>query len=314
MRSALLSLLIVCLGFNVHAKQQVWIYTSIYKEFISEIKEAFEKKHPNIEVQVFQAGSEKIQAKIEAELMAKKIQADLLVTSGPFWSYGLEKRGLVFKRKDGKTIDTNYNSLAVLIYNKSTPEATRPKSFQDLTKPEYKKQVQFGSPLESGTAFATVAYLSDKYGWEFFNKLGQNHLASSGGNSTVIQKVESGEKKFGIVILENALAAIKKGSPIGVIYPSDGAIPIPSVQVILKDSPNKTEAELLSNFLLSKEGQNILRKGYMYSVRSDVSAPEGALNLSQVTKNSTPWTPERFAKFDEDSKNIKKKYSESVLE
>ncbi len=313
-RAIFLTIFISALSGFASQKKEVWIYTSVYKEFISEIEVGFEKRYPNIDVKVFQSGSEKIQAKVEAEILSKKIQADLLVTSGPFWSYGLEKRGLVSPRKNGPAVNTNYYSLMVIIYNNKTPETERPKTFTDLLKPNYKRFVQFSSPLESGTAFATVAYLSDRYGWEFFEKLGDNHLASSGGNSAVIQKVESGEKKYGIVLLENALAAIKKGSPIGVIYPTDGSIPIPSMQVILKDSPNKEQAELLAEYILSKEGQMILRKGYMYSVRSDVPAPEGAAPFKDVTAKAIPWTPERFIKFEANSKDIKKKYSEHVLE
>lgn len=313
MRKVLLTV-VFFLVIQTHAKSEVWIYTSIYKEFIAEIEKDFESKNPNVDVKVFQAGSEKIQAKIEAELMSKKVQADLVVTSGPFWSYGLEKRGLVHSVNGKPALDTNYNSLMVLIYHNSTPAQDRPKSFKDLENPKYKKLVQFSSPLESGTAFATVAYLSEKYGWPYFDSLSQNMLASSGGNSAVIQKVESGEKKYGIVLLENALAAMKKGSPIGIIYPEDGAIPIPSIQVILKDSPNKQNAQALSQYLLSKDGQNILRKGFMYSVRKDVLPPEGAEPFEKVIKKATAWSPERFFKFEADAKNIKKQYSERILE
>jgi putative heme iron utilization protein len=52
-------------------KKQIWIYTSIYKEFAQPLKEAFEKDNPDIEAMIFQGGSEKLQAKVEAELVAK---------------------------------------------------------------------------------------------------------------------------------------------------------------------------------------------------------------------------------------------------
>ena len=120
------------------------------------------------------------------------------------------------------------------------------------------RSVQAGSPLESGTTFTTVAYLSKKYGWEFFEKLRANNLASAGGNSAVIQKVESGERKLGVCLLENALAAQKRGSPIEIIYPNDGAIPIPSVQVIMKDAAHHDAAAQFSDFLLSEDGQKLL--------------------------------------------------------
>ena len=60
------------------AKTELWVYTSIYKEFIAPIEAAFEAAHPDVDVQVFQAGSEKVQAKVEAELLAKKVQADFI--------------------------------------------------------------------------------------------------------------------------------------------------------------------------------------------------------------------------------------------
>ena len=42
-----------------HAGSELWVYTSVYKEFIAPIVQAFEKKHPEIDVQVFQGGSER---------------------------------------------------------------------------------------------------------------------------------------------------------------------------------------------------------------------------------------------------------------
>jgi iron(III) transport system substrate-binding protein len=299
---------------QAQAKKDVWVYTSIYKEFIAPIEAEFEKRNPDLDVQVFQGGSEKIQAKIEAELLAKKIQADILLTSDPFWSVDLENRGLAHNRPGHDATETNYYSLMVIIVHKDFAAEKRPSTFLDLTKPEYKGLIQTGSPLESGTMFSTVAYLSRKYTWKFFEGLRDNNLSSNGGNSVVIQKVESGEKKVGIVLLENALAAKKRNSPIDIIYPKDGSIPIPSVQVILKDAPNKLGAEKFADFVLSKDGQKFLVHGFMYSVDKKFGSPEGALPLAQVTKNSTPWTKDIIKSVSADSKNIKKKFAELILE
>ena len=296
------------------AKSDVWVYTSIYKEFAQPLEAAFEKQYPEYDLQIFQAGSEKIQAKLEAEFLAKKPQADIILTSDPFWSRDLVRRNLSATRPGHEAVETNYYSLMVLIAHKSLKAESRPKSFADLAKPEMKNLVQAGSPLESGTTFSTVAYLSKKYGWDFFSKLRTNQLASSGGNSTVIQKVESGEKKIGIVLLENALAAIGRQSPIEVIYPEDGAIPIPSVQVILKDAKNAEGAGKFADFVLSEAGQQLLRNGFMYPVHPKISAPEGARPLLEVTKNSTPWTPALQLEVADGAKDIKKKFAALILE
>lgn len=299
--------------FAAPKKSELWVYTSIYKEFIAPIEAEFEKANPDVDLQVFQGGSEKIQAKVEAEILAKSLQADILLTSDPFWSADLAKRGMAHAR-NGKQYEMNYYSLMVLIANKSMPAAARPAAFGDLIKPEFKNLIQMGSPLESGTTFSAVAYLSDKMGWSYFEKLKANGVASSGGNSTVIQKVESGEKKIGMVLLENALAAIKRGSPIEIIYPSDGGVAIPSMQVILKNAKNLAAAERFAAFILSKDGQKLLRNGYMYAVDSSVSSPEGAKSFKEATAKSKLWKLEDLAAISAKSKSIKTRFSEIVLE
>src|SRR5436189_195629 len=91
-------------------KKPLWIYASIYKEHLSMLKNAFEKKYPDVDVQFFQGGSEKIQSKIEAELMASKVEADLVLTSDPFWADDMKKRGLSNQQVPNPGA-TNYYSL-----------------------------------------------------------------------------------------------------------------------------------------------------------------------------------------------------------
>ena len=311
---SLFFLLGLAISLPAQSATEVWVYSSVYKEFITPIATAFEKQNPDIKVQVFQGGSEKIQAKVESELMAQKPQADVIMVSDPFWPAQMAKRDLVEPRKSGAPYDISYYSLMVMIAHKDVPAAERPGKWSDLTDAKFAKKVQMGSPLESGTMFTTVAYLSQKYGWGYFEKLRKNGIASSGGNSAVIQKVESGERKLGIVLLENALAAQKRGSPIEIIYPADGGIPIPSVQLVTKSSPHKAEALKFSAFLLQAEGQTMLKAGYMYSADPNLAPPVGAKPFSEATKGATLWTPEAITKTSEQAKDIKKKFSEIVLD
>jgi iron(III) transport system substrate-binding protein len=298
-----------------HAEPQtLWVYTSIYKEYASELEKAFEHKFPQVDVQIFQAGSEKLQSKIEAEILSHKPVADVVMVSDPVWARDLDKRGLIALRKGHKSFEDNYYSAMVLIVHNKLPKEKRPTSFFDLTKTDFKNQIQMGNPLESGTTFTTVSLLSKKFGWDFFKKLKANQMASNGGNSTVIQKVETAEKKVGIVLLENALAAIKRGSPIEIIYPQDGAILIPSVQVIMKNSAHQEFAGQFADFVTSKEGQEILRTGYMYSIRKDIKAPEGAMDFSELAKKAQQLSEAQMKEVAIQAKTIKKTFSELILE
>lgn len=304
------------LGQKSHAEaQKLWVYTSAYKEYASDLEKAFEKKHPNVDVQIFQAGSEKLRTKVEAEFFAKKTVADVIMVSDPVWGRELVKRGLVAPRSgERQALENNYYSVMVLITHSQLPKEKRPTKFSDLTKAEFKNLIQMGNPLESGSTFTAVSMLSKKYGWDYFKKLKENELAANGGNSTVIQKVETGEKKVGVVLLENALAARKRNSPIDIIYPEDGAIIIPSIQVILKNSAHKEIAELFTDFVLSIEGQEILRSGYMYSVRKDVKSPEGAMTFADLSKNAQNISEAQMEEIGAKGKLIKKNFSEIVLE
>lgn len=307
---------IVALGATSSSAEpkKLWVYTSAYKEYAAELEKAFEKKHPEVDVQIFQAGSEKLRTKVEAEFFAQRPVADVLMVSDPLWCRDLEKRDLVAPRNGRNNLENNYYSVMVLIAHSQMPKAKRPTGFADLTKKEFKDLIQMGNPLESGSTFTAVSLLAKKYGWNFFKKLKENEIASNGGNSTVIQKVETGEKKIGVVLLENALAARKRNSPIEIIYPQDGAIIIPSVQVILKNSGQKEIASQFTDFVLSTEGQEILRAGYMYSVRKDVKAPEGAMIFSELHKNAQNPNEEQMAEIAKQVKLIKKNFSEIILE
>ena len=304
----ILFLLAIALPHILWAKQELWVYTSMYKEYIAALKKDFEQKNPDIEIQVFQAGSEKIQVKIEAELIAQKTQADILMLSDPFWPIALEKRNLL-ESIDGKSIFNNYYSSMVMIRHNTIDAKDAPKSFADLTQTKFKNQVCMGSPLESGTSFASLAHLISKYSWQFFKNLRANELLFQGGNSAVIQKVETGERKFGIVLLENALAAKKRSSPIEIIYPSDGAVIIPSVNVILKSSPNKVAAKKFSDYLLTKDAQNIMLSGYMYSVLPGFPSPQGALPWSELTQASELWSQDFLNSTQLQARDIKRKFS-----
>lgn len=299
---------------RAQAAEPLWVYASVYKEYIQPIETAFEKKHPGIDVQVFQAGSEKIQAKVEAEILSKKIQADVLLISNPFWAADLATRKIIEARSGGPIVEHNYYSLMVLTAHRDVPESERPKSFSDFSKPVFKDKVQIGNPLESGTNFTMIAALTDRFGWDLIQQWATNGIASAGGNSTVIQKIESKEKLFGAALLENILAVQAKGSPIVAIYPQEGGVLIPNDQLLVRGSPHKVAAEQFMQFLVSDEGQRLLAQGYLYPVSDKVAGPKNARSLKDVRAQSIAVTPEMIAKTQPKLREIKQKFTQMVLE
>ena len=159
--------------------------------------------------------------------------------------------------------------------NKVKPEDA-PKTFKELTDPKWKDKVAIPSPLLSGSAYVAVGVLADKYGWDYFSKLKANGGKVEPGNSAIQNKLVTGEYQAVMILEENILKIMAKGEPVKVVYPEDGTIVIPSPIAIFTSTQNPEAAKALTNWWLSKEGQEAIVKGWMHSVRDDVNPPKGA--------------------------------------
>ena len=86
----LLFLAISCQSQN---DNEIWIYTSLYKDTIADVTPILEKEFPNIKINWYQAGSEEIAAKVNTELIAGVPKADIMISSERFWYQELSDSG-----------------------------------------------------------------------------------------------------------------------------------------------------------------------------------------------------------------------------
>jgi iron(III) transport system substrate-binding protein len=143
----------------------------------------------------------------------------------------------------------------------------------------------------------SVGVLSDKYGWDYFTKLKANGAKIEPGNSAIQNKLVQGEYLVGMILEENILKIMAKGEPVKVVYPEDGTIVIPSPIAIFNTTQNQEAAKAVTDWWLSKEGQDAIVKGWMHSVRGDVPPPKGAPELkSFLTKGDLKPNWEKLAK------------------
>jgi len=305
-------------------KGKLMIYTSIYPDIIESVKPALKKAFPDIEIEWFQAGTEKVMAKVAGEIEAKKVSADLLMVADPSYYLTLQQQNLLLKYDSPNRKDVKMNkdqegywtgvrvSNMVIAYNTSkvNPEDV-PKTFKDLLDPKWKGRIAMPSPLLSGSAFVFAGVLADTYGWEYFDKLKANGLKVEEGNSAIQNKLVRGEYYAVVILEENILKMADKGEPVKVVYPEDGTVVIPSPIAIFNTSKNQELAKKVLDWWLSKEGQEAIVKGWMHSVRDDVPAPKGApaLNTFSEKGNKPDWL-----KLSKESEKIKETFRSRVLE
>jgi iron(III) transport system substrate-binding protein len=281
------------------ATGKLMIYTSIYPDIIELVEPELKKAFPDLTIEWFQGGTEKVVAKMAAEIEAKKIGADLLMVADPSYYIYLKDQDLLLPYKSvnfdkvavDKDADGAYTGVrisnVIIAYNTNLvkPEEA-PKSFKELTDPKWKDQVVIVDPTQSGTALDSTYALVQKYGWEYFEQLKANGAVVGGGNSSVEKKLVSGEFKVGIILEENILKVKDKGEPVDLVYPEDGVVIVPSPIGILKTTQNPDAAKAVVDWWLSPEGQQAVVTGWMHSVRTDVNSPKGAKPLAEFQPGS----------------------------
>ena len=326
-------LVIICLGAfsfactNKHEKTKVWIYTSLYKDTVNDLKVKMEKDFPDIDVQFYQAGSEEVAAKVQAEILAGKIQADILISSDRFWYEDMSTRGILlaykplgtdkveekFKNSNGFYTAVSLPVMVIAYNSESIAFKDAPKSFLELKDAKWKDKVSSGSPLASGTSFTTVAFLSKKYGWDYFSELRKNNFIAEGGNSGVIRRLQSKERPVGIVLLENILRLTVTDPRIKTVIPSDGAILHSNVLSIVKKDGDQAATKKIADWMFGKSGQEAMIHSFMYATMPGYSHPNGAPDLTELLKNAPLWSPEFISETMKSREQIKDQFSKIVF-
>ncbi|MFT3837612.1 MAG: ABC transporter substrate-binding protein [Myxococcaceae bacterium] len=279
----------------------VWIYTSMYREVVDRFDPLLKQRLPQVNVHWFQAGTEKVLARLEAELQAGGTQADVLLVSNPFLYRRLKDEGRLqpyvppgalraprsLVDDDGAYAPVRLSTMVMV----KRAGATAPDSFAGLVDPRFKDKVALGDPLSSGTAFTWSVFLKQSDGVEVFQRLRDNGARLAGGNAAVLQKIEGGEADVGVLLLENALAAQAKGSKVEVVWPKDGAVVIPGDAAIFKTTRNLQGAQAVIDELFSDEGQRLIVGGDMHAVDPRLPGPGTEPALDELMKRSRPWSP-----------------------
>ena len=307
-------------------KGELMVYTSIYPDIIDNMcKPNVAKAFPEMKVNWFQGGTEKVVTKITGEIKAKKIGADVLMVADPTYYLKLEDQKLLlpYKSKEEKNLindkaaDGAWYAVRVcnmiIAYNADKLKAEdAPKNWTDLADPKWKGKIAMPNPMLSGTAYVAVGALADKYGWEYFDKLKANGLRVEEGNSAIQNKLLTGEYAAVMILEENILKlANTKKEPLKVIYPKDGVVQVPSPIAIFNTTKNPEGAKALVDWWLSKEGQQAVVKGWMHSVRGDVKEPIGSVPTKGLTdgKIKVDWR-----KLADNNAKIKEEFRKRVMD
>jgi len=272
------------------------LYTSQPDKDMKGTIHEFNKKHPNVKVEVFRSGTTEVLNKLRTELSAGLPQPDVVLLADAVTMESLKKDGVLMQLKNADVSGIPaqfYDSEKYYIGTKvitsglvvNTKSKFKPTSWKDLLNPELKNQIAMPSPLYSGAAAISLgAWLADPAlgGWNYVEGLKANGAIAVRGNGAVLQAVATGEKSVGILVDFMALNAKAKGSPIEFIIPKEGLTFVTEPVAVLKTAKNVPAAEAFVNFLLSAEGQQFSATLGYTPILKGVKAPDGYPSPEQM--------------------------------
>ncbi len=276
----------------------ITVYSPHPAETINLLVQEFEKKN-NIKVDVVAAGTGELLKRVESE--KDNPLGDVLWGGG---AESLQAYGEYFepyKSAELSNIDSKYYAKdntwtgesplpMVILYNTNlVSDENAITSWKDVLKPEFKGKIAMADPAKSGSAYTILvtmltAYKDQNDGWdfikEFYANLDGKILSSSSG---VYKGVADGEYALGLTLEKEAIKLVNAGSPVKIVYPSEGTSAVPDGVAIIKGSKNIENAKKFVDFALSKETQSLMSSQLSRrSIRNDVEAPTGLSALSEI--------------------------------
>ena len=252
-------------------EREVLVYTSLNLKDSVPIVEVFEKKY-GVKVQLWRSSSEKVLQRATAEARAGRFSCDILETNGPEMEAMHRERLLEeffsphFKDLPASAFPTHRHYVAdrfnffTIAYNTNLVKANEvPDTYEDLLLPRFAGKV--GIEASDVDWFgAMVKAMGEEKGLAFFRKLAAARPEMRTGHTLMAELVASGEIPLAATIYNhNAERLVVKGAPIRwkALKPTFGR---PNAIGVARRAPHPNAALLFADFMLSLEGQTILKE------------------------------------------------------
>ncbi len=304
MRAALPALL-YALPFAAAAQGELVLYCTPQEEWCRAVVVAFEKA-TGVKVLMTRKSSGEFYAQLKAEAANPRGDIWWGGTGDPHLQAAEE--GLTEPYKSPKLAElqtwavrqaeqSKYRTVGVyagaLGYSFNTEQLKKkgiaePKCWSDLTKPEFKDEIQVANPNSSGTSYTMLATLVQIMGedkaFEYLKALHKNINQYTKSGAAPARAAATGESMVGITFLHDAVTHAVAGAPVKIVAPCEGTGYEIGSMSLIKGAKNMENAKKWYDWALTPEAQAIGAQAKAYQVPSNKSAvvPKEAPKLSDI--------------------------------
>jgi iron(III) transport system substrate-binding protein len=293
------------------AKQEgkLVFYTANVAESEQPIIDAFVKKFPFIKVEFLRAPGNQLLQRVKTEAAAGKLLADvidhsdrslLLEIENIFQDYAPPNADdYIPETRASPKLWPRSTVVWSIAYNSEVVK-NPPKSWADLTKPEYSgKQIGQVIAPSGGTTWTRAMFERQVLGEDYWKKQAATQPLLFPSNAPTSDALVRGEISIAPLLYNAILPKLRDGAPVKVFFAPEGAPVTPFAAGIPKTAAHPNAAKLFMNWCLSEEGQATMIKlvGNLTSLKKAPLYPEGF-----DPKIVKVWVPnyEQFVKLQKD--------------
>jgi iron(III) transport system substrate-binding protein len=253
------------------AEGEVVFYSSLNNEQIVTLIDAFKKKFPFIKPSFYRATSERVLQRASTEAKAGRYAVDVATAAG-FQLELMKESGLTqkyvppeaafyndgFKDADGHWVSV-HSLLNAMAYNTQLVKpAEAPKKYEDLLAPRWKGRL--GVNLQDPEWYVNLQRRWDKAkARNFLKGLAAQQPGLRDGHNITAQLLAAGEFHAVSNTYAHIAARIKnQGGPVQYVF-DEPVITYVHPIALMKAAPHPNAGKLLIGFILSAEGQRMLR-------------------------------------------------------
>jgi iron(III) transport system substrate-binding protein len=267
-------------------------YTLIAVEDSQRIAQAFEKKHPGISVKVFRNRETALLPRIINEKQAGRPIVDVVSLRGIGY-HQLHKRNLIqpyispesrfyptgFKDSKGFWTDL-YDSYYVWGYN-TRAVASPPRDERDIVHARWRDKIGMDDE-EAEWLAGLVQYWGRERAFKFLRGLAAQQVRFRDGHTLIAELMGAGEFDVALTFSEAIERMKRKGAPVEWVQTFEPIVVSLHPVAIAADAPHPVAARRLVDFLLSEEGQSLIRASGRISPRRVSASGDAGLKLQPV--------------------------------
>src|ERR1700724_3135582 len=245
------------------AEGKLVYYTANFAEVEQEVIKAFNKRFPEIKVEMVRAPGGQLITRVRTEAAAGKLIADIVDHSDRALMLPLVDLFQDYAPPNAADYDP-----AALISPKLWPRATvvwsiayntelvkdAPKTWKDLTNPQYDKMTGQVFAQSGGTTWTRIMFERQVLGEDYWAKQAATHPILYPSGAPMSDSLVRGEVAMGPILYNAVFAKQKDGAPLKMIFPPEGAPVNPYATGIPKTAKNPNAAKLFLNWCMSNEG------------------------------------------------------------